>query len=145
MSTAKCHNIALGISLVGCWFLCQEFRPKKSKNTMKALYNKFFVKKKACGVHLKFSKTSTGIHSRKKQIASLLFFGKDTEVSISSRFIIHPKKENQIHINQQCVESKLPFRTLIFKVGSGQLISEISVPKIDRKFGLQGAEVNFNP
>jgi len=58
-----------------------------------------------------------------------LFFGVDTEVSISSHFIIHPKKENQIHINQQCVESMLPFRTLIFKVGSGQLISEISVPQ----------------
>ena len=41
MSTAKCHNIALGISLVGCWFLCQEFRPKKSKNTMKALDNRY--------------------------------------------------------------------------------------------------------
>ena len=72
----------------------------------------------------------------KKKTASLLFFGFDTEVSISSCFIIHPKKENQIHINQQCVENMLPFRTLIFKVGSGQLISEISVPKIDRKFGL---------
>ena len=78
-------------------------------------------------------------------MASLLFFGFDTDVSISSRFIIHPKKENQIHINQQCVESMLPFRTLIFKVGSGRLISEISVAKIDRKFELYGAEVNFNP
>ena len=46
------------------------------------------------------------------------------------------RKKNQIHINQQCVDSMLPFRTLIFKVGSGQLISEISVPKIDRKFEL---------
>ena len=69
-------------------------------------------------------------------MASLLFLGFDTEVSMSSRFIIHPKKENQIHINQQCVESMLPFWILIFKAGSGQLISEISVPKIDRKFEL---------
>ena len=72
---------------------------------------------------------NTQTKKQKKIIDPLLFFGVDTEVSISSHFIIHPKKENQIHINQQCVESMLPFRILIFKVGSGQLISEISVPQ----------------
>ena len=83
-----------------------------------------------------FKNFEQNTQSKKNKTASLLFFGFDTEVSISSCFIIHPKKENQIHINQQCVESMLPFRTLIFKVGSGQLISEIPVPKIDRKFEL---------